>query len=277
MRHYLFSLPLLIFSVQLSGQEPLDSVSFAEMEDSISQVSFVRIRKPKALLDSIILQVICDAQQEPLDCKYQVETRATDLHPSTSRCVFHAKANIRIKATGEPREFQYEGTPPLQNRHDTARVCYDMREFCLEGDYMLGLVQKDCMDGETVLQSFEHLMSLHHIKVYRISNGLGRGIYRVDFSPRKHVGYARADSKFTGTAYFDKKTLHLKHIKADKVSPSSFDIMGRQAKKPLSHTHLENYRMNFEETDGRIVVKQIEDSIFVDNQLSTTYIVKRLP
>ncbi|MBQ9170315.1 MAG: hypothetical protein IJ148_05770, partial [Bacteroidaceae bacterium] len=65
MKHFL-SVLLLLCAAQVSAQEPLGSVSFAEMEDSISQVSFVRIRKPKALLDSIILQVICDAQQEPL-------------------------------------------------------------------------------------------------------------------------------------------------------------------------------------------------------------------
>lgn len=269
---------ILLFLVDFSAysQELYDmTYKETEVEDSISAMSFVRIRKPKALLDSIIVQVIRDSQQKPLACKYQVEERGTDLHPSTSRCEFYAKANIRIKAIGKPGEFHYEGTPLLRNYYDTARVCHAMREFCLEGDYMLGLVQKDCMNDETVLQSFEHLMSLHHIKVYRISDGSGRGIYRVDFFPRKHIGYGRAGSKFTGTAYFDRR-LRLMQIKADKISPTSFK-MGRQVDKPLSLTHLERYQMDFEETDGRNVVKLIEDTIYVDGQLSTTYMVKLLP
>ena len=141
---------------------------------------------------------------------------------------------------------------------------------------MLGAVQKDCIYEGTISQSSWQLMSLHNIKVYRISDGSGRGIYRVDFSPRKHIGYGWGGMKFTGTAYFDSR-LRLMQIKTDKVSPCSFDIMGKQAKEPLSHTHLERYQMDFDEIDGRNVVRQIEDSILVDNQLSATYIIKRLP
>jgi len=74
----LFSLFLL--SLFSHGQEPSDSVFFHEMEDSVSAMSFVRIKKPKALLDSIIVQVIRDSQQKPLVCKYQVEEKATGLH-----------------------------------------------------------------------------------------------------------------------------------------------------------------------------------------------------
>jgi hypothetical protein len=270
----LFSLFLL--SLFSHGQEPSDSVFFHEMEDSISAMSFVQIKKPKALLDSIIAQVIRDSQQKPLVCKYQVEEKAIGLHKSTYRCEFHAKANIRIKATGEPEEFHYEGTPILRNYYDTARVCYAMRDFCLEGAYMLLMVQRECMNDETLPQGFERLMRLHRVKVYRISDESGRGVYRVDFSPRNYDWYG-FDSRFMGTAYFDIKTLRLKQIKTDKISATSFDSMMRQAKKPLSHTHLERYQMDFEETGGRNVVRQIEDSIFVDNQLSTTYIIKRLP
>ena len=266
----------LLISLFACGQEPSDSVFFHEMEDSISAMSFVRIKKPKALLDSIIAQVICDSQQKPLVCKYQVAEKATGLHQSTYRCEFHAKANIRIKATGEPEEFYYEGTSLLRNYYDTARVCYAMRDFCLEGAYMLLMVQRECMNDETLPQSFERLMRLHRVKVYRISDESGRGVYRVDFSPRNYDWYG-FDSRFMGTAYFDIKTLRLKQIKTDKISATSFDSMMRRAKKPLSHTHLERYQMDFEETDGRNVVKLIEDTIYVDGQLSTTYMVKLLP
>ncbi len=62
------TLPFLCFLISLfaHGQEPSDSVFFHEMEDSVSAISFVRIKKPKALLDSIIVQVIRDSQQKPV-------------------------------------------------------------------------------------------------------------------------------------------------------------------------------------------------------------------
>ena len=142
---------------------------------------------------------------------------------------------------------------------------------------MLRLVQKDCMYEGTIYQSFERLMSMHHIKVYSISDESGRGVYRVDFSPRKHIGYGFSGSKYNGTAYFDRKSLRIKQIETDKIGPTSFDIWGRQDKKPLSHTHCQHYQMDFEEVGNTLVVKQIESTSFLDNQLTAKYRAQRLP
>lgn len=182
---------LLLGAVQALAQEPLDSAFLdAEIEDSISAMSIKPIKRPKKLLDSIIVQVILDPEQKPLVCKYRTAC-TTGLHTSgsnTSSCILHAIANIRIKSTGKGEEFRYDGPRRLTNLYDTASV-YSALKSCLDGDYMLGLVQK-CADETSVFQSFKYLMSLHHIKVYRISDEKGRGVYRVDFSPRKTLGMA---------------------------------------------------------------------------------------
>ncbi len=276
MKH-LLTLLFLLWTAQIYSQEPLDSAFLAEKEDSISGMSIVPIKKPNALLDSIVEQAILDLQQKRVRCKYQV-MQTSGLHLPTqniSRCVFHAKANILIKATGEAEEFYNDGTPRLRNIIDTARVYYSLKEFCLEGDYILRLVLKD--SERSLFEGFQYLMSLHHIKVYSISDEKGRGVYRVDFSPRKHIGYGYCGSKYNGTAYFD-KNFHIKQIETDKISPTSFDIMGRQDKRGmLSHTHCQHYRMDFEEIDGTLVVRQIESAIFVDNQLATKSKAQRLP
>ena len=275
MKHW-FSILLLFCVTQCLCQELSDSAFWdAEMEDSISGMTIKPIKKPQKLLDSIIGQVILDSEQKPLVCKYRTAC-TTGLHtssPTTSSCILHAIANIQVKSTGKGEEFRYDGPRRLTNLYDTASV-YSALKSCLDGDYMLGLVQK-CADETSVFQSFKYLMSLHHIKVYSISDEKGRGVYRVDFSPRKNIGYGYHGFKYNGTAYFD-RNFHIKQIETDKIVPSSYDIMGRQA-ETLIHTACQHYRMDFEEVDGKPVVKQIEGTQSVDNQLSAKFIVKRLP
>ena len=267
----------LLISLFAYGQEPSDSVFFHEMEDSVSAMSFVRIKKPKALLDSIIVQVIRDSQQKPVRCKYQTKY-TTGLHtdaPHTSRCILRALANIKIKAVGEGEAFHYEGPILPRNLYDTARVYFLLRDI-IEGDYMLRLVQTD--SERSVFQGFKYMMGLHHIKVYSIGDESGRGVYRVDFSPRKNIGYGYSGSKYNGTAYFDRNTLRIKQIETDKIMPTSFDVLGRQDKEGLlSHTSCKHYRIDFEEVGGTLVVKQIENTYFVDNQLTAKYRAQRLP
>ena len=274
--NYILTILLLLTNLSAYSQKIPDSSYWeAEMEDSISAMSFVRIRKPKALLDSIIAQVIRDSQQKPVRSKYQVETIG-NLHRSTqntSRCILHAIANIRIKATGEGEDFHYEGPPHLRNLRDTASEYYSLKEI-IEGDYMLRLVQKD---SRPEILAWKYLMSLHHIKVYSISDESGRGVYRVDFSPRKHIGYGYCASKFKGTAYFDKKTLRIKQIETDKISPTSWDITGKRSKKLLSHTLCLHFRTDYEEVGGTLVVKHIENTYSLDNQLTGKSMVQRLP
>ena len=121
-------------------------------------------------------------------------------------------------------------------------------------------------------------MNAHYVKVYSISDEKGRGVYRVDFSPRKYPKYGFNASKYTGTAYFNKKTFRLIQVKADLISPSSFDIMGRQDKKGrLCHSICRRFQCDFEEVGGVLVVKQKESTFFVDEQLTGKKTVQRLP
>lgn len=271
-----FIILTLVSSITFSQEFPVSAQLEAEIEDSVSAISVVRIKRAKKLLDSIIGQVILDSEQKPLICKYRT-AYTTGLHtssPTTSSCILHAIANIQVKSTGKGEDFRYDGPRRLTNLYDTASV-YSALKSCLDRDYMLGLVQK-CADETSVFQSFKNLMRLHRIKVYRISDERGRGVYRVDFSPKKNIGHGYHGFKYNGTAYFDRNSLRLNQIKTDKISPSSFDIMGRQA-ETLIHTICQHYQMDFEEVDGKPVVKQIEGTHSVDNQLDAKFIVKRLP
>lgn len=276
MKH-LLPILLLLWAVQGFGQELPDSAKLmVEMEDSISGMSIVPIKHPKELLDSIVEQVVLDLQQKRVRCKYQVmQTSGLQTsRPTTSSCIIHAVANIQIHATGEGEEFRFDGPRRLRNLRDTTYAYYDLKDLLAEC-YMLRLVQTD--SERTVIQGLKYLISLHHIKVYSISDEKGRVVYRVDFSPRKHIGYGYCGSKFNGTAYFD-KNFHIQQIETDKIGPTSYDIMGRQDKKgQLSHTHCRHYRMVFDEVDGTPVVKQIESTSSLDNQTCGKYTVQRLP
>ena len=263
-----------------SSQELPDSAKLmAEMEDSISGMSIVPIKKPKALLDSIIVQVIRDAQQKPIRCKYQT-INTTNLHtsrPTTSSCIHHAIANIKRKPLGEAEEFHYEGPPRLRNLRDTATIYYALRD-CLEGNLLTNFQENNLFNTVPEYQAFQEWMNAHYVKVYCISDEKGRGVYRVDFSPRKYPKYGFNAAKYTGTAYFNKKTLRLIQVKADLISPSSFDIMGRQDKKGrLCHSICRRFQCDFEEVGGVLVVKQKESTFFVDEQLTGKKTVQRLP
>jgi len=276
MKH-LLPILLLLWAVQGFGQELPDSARLmVEMEDSISGMSIVPIKHPKELLDSIVEQVVLDLQQKRVRCKYQVmQTSGLQTsRPTTSSCIIHAVANIQIHATGEGEEFRFDGPRRLRNLRDTTYAYYDLKD-CLVEYYILRMVQTD--SERTVIQGLKYLISLHHIKVYSISDEKGRVVYRVDFSPRKHIGYGYCGSKFNGTAYFD-KNFHIQQIETDKIGPTSYDIMGRQDKKgQLSHTHCRHYRMVFDEVEGTPVVKQIESTSSLDNQTCGKYTVQRLP
>lgn len=272
---FLFSV---LFSLSAYSQEPLDS-AFWEMEDSISGMSIVPIEHPEELLDSIVEQVILDAQQKPVRCKYQT-INTTNLHtsrPTTSSCIHHAIANIKRKPLGEAEEFRYEGPPRLRNLRDTATIYYALRD-CLEGSLLANFQENNLFNTVPEYQAFQEWMNAHYVKVYSISDEKGRGVYRVDFSPRKYPKYGFNAAKYTGTAYFNKKTFRLIQVKADLISPSSFDIMGRQDKKGrLCHSICRRFQCDFEEVGGVLVVKQKESTFFVDEQLTGKKTVQRLP
>ena len=174
MKRILLFLCFLPWLLSASSQELPDSAKLmAEMEDSISGMSIVPIKHPKELLDSIVEQVVLDLQQKRVRCKYQV-MQTSGLHtsrPTTSSCIIHAVANIQIHATGEGEEFRFDGPRRLRNLRDTTYAYYDLKDLLAEC-YMLRLVQTD--SERTVIQGLKYLISLHHIKVYSISDEKGR-------------------------------------------------------------------------------------------------------
>ena len=194
---------------------------------------------------------------------YQASEGTAGQHRRTGRTRFAAKA-CSLQVSGNADLWLTDFPSDHFQLHHSC--CCKHTDSCMQTD-----------SERTVIQGLKYLISLHHIKVYSISDEKGRVVYRVDFSPRKHIGYGYCGSKFNGTAYFD-KNFHIQQIETDKIGPTSYDIMGRQDKKgQLSHTHCRHYRMVFDEVDGTPVVKQIESTSSLDNQTCGKFSVQRLP
>ena len=269
-RSYILTTVLFLFGLFAYGQTPLDSTyQWAEMEDSMKAISIVYIEKPEELLDSIIEQVIYDYRQKPIACKYLTTHASTKDAPSHYfyQCILHTKANIQIKTTGVAENFHYEGRRKLKNLNDTAKLYHDLKSFVELDDCILRevLIRSDENNVTSLFQTFKNLMQRHHIKVYRISYESGEGVYRIDFSPNTKYKYY-VFGRFTGTAYVDKKTLRMKRIAADIVSPTSFDKHGIKSKKLLSHIHHTRYQMAFEDIGGTLVVKHREAAESIDDE-----------
>ena len=74
MKRVLLLLCFLPWLLSASSQELPDSTFLdAEMEDSISGMAIMPVKKPKKLLDSIITRLLYDMERKPIVRKYKVE------------------------------------------------------------------------------------------------------------------------------------------------------------------------------------------------------------
>ena len=116
MKHLLLIL-FLLWAVWAGGQVPLDSAFWdTEMEDSISSLSIKPIKKPKKLLDSILLQLTHDLEKKPTIHKYKAELICSNPAPYSIRCSMLAESGIRLEMTGDIEDFTYEGKLKLTQK-----------------------------------------------------------------------------------------------------------------------------------------------------------------
>lgn len=217
MKH-LLTIFLLVWAIQAFGQEPLDSAFWdVEMEGSVSAMAIKPIKNPKELLDSIIARLLYDMEQKPIARKYQVENAfVVGSKPSFKvKYILLAESGIRMKIiTGE--NFSYERLS--ENANDTSLIkeaipIYSsfFPSYVNSITHNINLSSSTKIPRSTVLRKLIH--QYYDMKVYSISDESGRGVYRIDYSPkRKRITLENRIyyyELFTGTAYFDMHTLQL--------------------------------------------------------------------
>ena len=112
MKHFACIIMLLLACLPpIVAQELSDSAFWdAEMEDSISAMAIMPVKKPKKLLDSIITRLLYDMERKPIARKYKVEnTFVVGSTPSFKvKYILSAETGIEMKiVTGE--DFSFEG------------------------------------------------------------------------------------------------------------------------------------------------------------------------
>jgi len=214
---FVFLLLTLVSSLAYT-QEPLDSTFWdAEMEDSISAMAIMPIKKPKELLDSILARLLYDMEQKPIARKYQVENAfVVGSTPSFKvKYILLAESGISMKIiTGE--NFSYERLS--ENANDTSLIKEAIPIYSgFFPSYVNAITHNMNLSNSTKIPRSMVLRNLIHqyydMKVYSISDESGRGVYRIDYSPkRKRITLENRIyyyELFTGTAYFDMHTLQL--------------------------------------------------------------------
>jgi len=217
MKHF-FPILLLLWAIQAFGQEIPDSSYWeAEMEGSVSAMAIKPIKNPKELLDSIITRFLYDMGQKPIAKKYKVEnTFVVGSTPSFKvKYILSAETGIEMKiVTGE--DFSFEGLSGKS--YDASLIKKAIPIYTgFFPSYVNAITHNMNLSNSTKIPRSMVLRNLIHqyydMKVYSISDESGRGVYRIDYSPkRKRITLENRIyyyELFTGTAYFDMHTLQL--------------------------------------------------------------------
>ncbi|MBP5390679.1 MAG: hypothetical protein J6Y40_01185 [Bacteroidales bacterium] len=226
MKHFACIIMLLLACLPpIVAQELSDSAFWdAEMEDSISGMAIMPVKKPKELLDSIIAQLIRDWERKPTVAHwYRVENRTFPFpkhptYPVVSSYIFPAGSGIILKTIGKPEDFRFEG-PVNLTPQDTAGVMFALDILSTSSPILDHVYSRSVSDNKTKGDIFQKLMSLYDVKVYSITDNSGRGVYRVNYTPNKKITattWMYYEVMVTGTAYFDLKTLRILQAKGDK-------------------------------------------------------------
>ena len=158
---FLFSI---LFSLSAFGQEPLDSVSFAEMEDSISGMTIRPVENPKELLDSIITQLIRDWEKKSgVAHWYRVENRTFPFpehptYPVVSSRLFPGESGIVPRSIGPAECFSFEG-PVKLSRADSAGIMFNLSAHFNYSPILQYISVSSVSENKSNSEIFKKLMS----------------------------------------------------------------------------------------------------------------------
>lgn len=263
------------------------------MEDSVSALAIKPVEKPKKLLDNIITQLIRDWEHKPtITHWYRVENRTypkRSTTPVVSSCKFHAGAGIELKPSGNFESFSFEGPVKLSPR-DSAGIMFTLGVFSTHLP-ILDHVHHLSFDNQSPKEVFKKLMSLYDVKVYSITDNSGRGVYRVNYSPKKsqvtESNWEIMMYTYTGTAYFDSNTLRLTQVKAVRTrnkAPEGVSVFSITPISPLSpsaaslasSTYRKRYQIDYDGSGTKPIIKQIRIVVTEDNKVIAKTKVQKL-
>lgn len=218
MKH-LLPIILLLWTIQASAQEALDS-AFWEMEDSVSSLAIMPVKKPKKLLERVIKQVCLDMERKRVNARYKAEATfgIGSTTPFTASCIFSADAGLDLVENVKIEQFQYEGPFELSSRDTTlikeSLLTYISLSIIRQNQLILDLegVNSPSERFRKVMAAFER----RKVTAYSIRDDAGRGAYRISYEPENQKAY---NTRQIGMAYFDAKTLHITQYKGKTTLP----------------------------------------------------------
>ena len=287
MKRALLLLCFLPWVLSASSQEPSDSL-FLEVEDSVSSLAIKPVKKPKKLLNSIIDQLLLDLEKKPQVKNYMCEFVNVERIsvPWTVRKTLSAKAGIRLE-TINTGEFRYEGPYKLTSKDSTfLSLPIDLSRYS-------PILENVDIDGEMSKSAiFKKLMqTFYDVKVYSITDNSGRGVYRVNYSPKKsqvtESNWEIMMYTYTGTAYFDSNTLRLTQVKAVRTrnkAPEGVSVFSITPITPLSpsaaslasSTYRKRYQIDYDGSGTKPIIKQIRIVVTEDNKVIAKTKVQKL-
>ena len=221
MKHFACIIMLLLACLPpIVAQELSDSAFLdAEMEDSISGMAIMPVKKPKKLLDSIITRLLYDMERKPIARKYKVEnTFVVGSTPSFKvKYILSAETGIEMKiVTGE--DFSFEGLSGKSYDASSIKKAIPIYTGFFPS-HIRFISDTKKISKPKALKNLIH--KYYDVTVYRISDESGRGTYRISYSPKKkritHGNYNYYFDLITATAYFDMNTLQLVQEKGRKL------------------------------------------------------------
>ena len=221
MKHFACIIMLLLACLPpIVAQELSDSAFLdAEMEDSISGMAIMPVKKPKKLLDSIITRLLYDMERKPIARKYKVEnTFVVGSTPSFKvKYILSAETGIEMKiVTGE--DFSFEGLSGKSYDASSIKKAIPIYTGFFPS-HIRFISDTKKIPKPKALKNLIH--KYYDVTVYRISDESGRGTYRITYSPKKkritHGNYNYCFDLITATAYFDMNTLQLVQEKGRKL------------------------------------------------------------
>ena len=268
----------LLCVAQAFSQEPLDS-AFGEMENSVSGFAITPVKKPKKLLKNIIKQLVSDWEQKAENVKYRVETSlyTNTLTAYTGRGVASGKAAVLFKPE-EVGNIQYDSPFKLTPRDSSLSISVGVGE---EISPILSHIDRLCWSNKiSKEEAFRGMIQAYNVKVYSIDDDSGRGVYRVDFAPKKkdimEDNWPLYTRLFSGSAFFDYNTLQLMKVNAtwsiNLANPRVFHVVPAERLSfltddvpSLSDHWL--YLVDYEKEGRTLVTKQFKSVIIRDNKM----------
>lgn len=287
-KHSVCFILLLLTVLFTHAQTPLNFTYSEEMEDSVSALAIKPVKKPKKLLKSIVHKLLLDLEEKAEVSRYQVEIdfNLNTSTPCRARCIISGEAGIRIKKTGEMEDFRYNG-PFNLTRQDSSLICLSlMLDSDVNNSILSHIDDISLSEGISKHQALKKLMRAHNVMAYSISDDSGRGVYRINFAPKKkkitEYNQMLLMFTFTGTAYFDSNTLHLTQVKA--ISTQNIEnqnvvntAIRLRPSSATSSSYRNSYQIDYNETGGSPIVEKIRSVILVDNTIVSRTTVQRVP